>query len=132
MTRPEYLQNAQVNIIPNELCYKIQNNTERKKYFNNGFCVLGKNKETACKGDSGSPIIWENPKNKRIYLVGIYSSRTTPPHIVQNPNAPSCGQFSEFPAKYTKIIDGESDSRHLLKYWFNGDNDFCQAKTPRR
>ena len=120
-TKPTFLQNAQVNILPNELCYEKQNNSRKRKNFNNGFCVIGKNKETTCQGDSGSPVIWEDPTNNRAYLVGIAISKATPLHSAL------CGPFSEFPGKYIKIIDGESDSRHLLKYRFNDGKDFCQG-----
>ena len=95
-----------MNIIPNEYCYLMENNTNKRKYFNKGFCVLGKKYETIAAGDSGSPIIWEDPNdNYRAYLVGIASKRN--------------------PAKYVKVIDGESkDSKDLLKFWFNGGVDF--------
>ena len=37
-----------------------------------GFCVRGKNKETICNGDSGSPAIWKY-KNED-YLIGILAA----------------------------------------------------------
>ena len=37
---------------------------------------MGQNNETICPGDSGSPIIWEDPNdNNRAYLVGIASQK---------------------------------------------------------
>ena len=63
-------------MIPNEKCYEIQNDTFKVKYFNRGFCVIGQNNETICPGDSGSPIIWEDPNDdNRAYLVGIASQK---------------------------------------------------------
>ena len=129
-TEPVFLQNAQVKIISNELCYEIEN-SKKKKNFNNGFCLLGDKGETSCIGDSGSPVIWEDPKdNNRPYLFGITVQKAYPPHSVPflNPGAPTCGPLAEFPSKFIKIIDGERD---LLKHWFNIDFDACLRSIPK-
>ena len=127
---PVYLQNAQVKIISDELCYEIQK-SKKKKNFNNGFCLMGDKGETSCVGDSGSPVIWEDPNdNNRAYLFGITSQKNYPPNSlpVLDPDAPTCGPFAEFPSKFIKIIDGERD---LLKHWFNIDFDECLRTIPK-
>ena len=80
-TKPTFLQNAQVKMIPNDECYEIENWRNKTKYFDNGFCLLGINGETSCYGDSGSPVIWEDPNSNRAYLVGIASQKAFPPHL---------------------------------------------------
>ena len=49
------------------------------KIQNKGFRVKGsKKKIIICKGDSGSPAIWRNIKNKKDYVIGIaYESEDT-------------------------------------------------------
>ena len=109
-------------MIPNEKCYEIQNNTLKIRYFDKGFCVMGQNNETICPGDSGSPIIWEDPNdNNRAYLVGIASQKEP---TIANLNNPYCGPLAEIPAKYAKVIDGNID---ILEFWFNGGKDFDSA-----
>ena len=63
------------------MCYETQNDSKKMKHFNKGFCVMGKNRETICRGDSGSPVIWEDPNSNRAYLVGIASQKAFPPHL---------------------------------------------------
>ena len=127
---PTFLQNAQVKMIPNDKCYEIENWRNKTKYIDNGFCLLGINGETSCYGDSGSPVIWEDPNNdNHPYLLGITSQGAFPLESlpIKNPNATSCGPTAEFPSKYIKIIDGGKRPRDLLKLYFNFDkNDACK------
>ena len=127
---PIFLQNAQVNMIPNDKCYEIENYKKKRKFTDNGFCLMGKNGKTSCYGDSGSPVIWEDPNDDdHPYLLGITSQKAYPLKSVPriNPNATSCGPAAEFPSKYIKIIDGRKKPRDLLKLYFDFDkNDACK------
>ena len=63
--------------------------------MNTTLCLVGKNDETACFGDGGSPAIWEDQKDyNRAYLIGIF---TEPLRI------PQCEALPVLPSKYAFV-----------------------------
>ena len=67
------LQYAEVNKKDSKKCFKAVRRVDKlppdwDNWKKDGFCIRGDNLETVGKGDSGGPVIWTTPDQKKTFL----------------------------------------------------------------
>ncbi|XP_063217452.1 venom serine protease-like [Bacillus rossius redtenbacheri] len=65
---PTALQKVALRVISNSQCYQVFNSTITDSIM----CTYTPGKD-ACQSDSGGPLLWQNPRNGRLFLAGIIS-----------------------------------------------------------
>ena len=90
------------------------------KIQNKGFCVKGsKKKIIICKGDSGSPAIWRNIKNKKDYVIGIAYESANALMCYDDPkNRKPADKYGAVPGvifKWIREKGGKEVEEHLKK-----------------